>query len=86
MLTFEDMPAQTAESEAMSRDLKRRGFRFVGPIICYAFLKRSPGKGMMIAGYALMIAQVALPVLFDGFCRSGMCGWLRGTQPKLLAP
>jgi DNA-3-methyladenine glycosylase I len=32
-------PAQTAEAEAMSRDLKKRGFRFVGPTICYAFMQ-----------------------------------------------
>jgi DNA-3-methyladenine glycosylase I len=32
-------PAQTPESEAMSRDLKKRGFRFVGPTICYAFMQ-----------------------------------------------
>ena len=38
-LTFENMPAQTTESEAMSRDLKRRGFQFVGPTICYAFMQ-----------------------------------------------
>jgi DNA-3-methyladenine glycosylase I len=36
---FEEIPAQTAESKAMSRDLQRRGFRFVGPIICYAFMQ-----------------------------------------------
>ena len=35
----EDVPARTAESEAMSRDLGRRGFRFVGPTICYAFMQ-----------------------------------------------
>jgi DNA-3-methyladenine glycosylase I len=29
----------TAQSEAMSKDLKRRGFRFVGPTICYAFMQ-----------------------------------------------
>lgn len=34
-----DLPAQTKESEAMSRDLKKRGFRFVGPTICYAFMQ-----------------------------------------------
>ncbi len=38
-LTMENMPAQTAESEAMSKELKRRGFRFVGPTICYAFMQ-----------------------------------------------
>ena len=33
------IPAETAESKAMSRDLKRRGFSFVGPTICYAFMQ-----------------------------------------------
>jgi DNA-3-methyladenine glycosylase I len=32
-------PAQTAESDAMSKDLKRRGFKFVGSTICYAFMQ-----------------------------------------------
>jgi DNA-3-methyladenine glycosylase I len=34
-----DIPAETAESRAMSKDLKKRGFRFVGPTICYAFMQ-----------------------------------------------
>jgi len=34
-----ELPSQTAESEAMSKDLKRRGFKFVGPTICYAFMQ-----------------------------------------------
>jgi DNA-3-methyladenine glycosylase I len=34
-----DVPASSAESEAMSRDLRKRGFRFVGPTICYAFMQ-----------------------------------------------
>lgn len=34
-----DLPAQTAESQAMSKDLRRRGFRFVGPTICYALMQ-----------------------------------------------
>ena len=33
------LPAQTAESEKMSKDLLKRGFRFVGPTICYAFMQ-----------------------------------------------
>jgi DNA-3-methyladenine glycosylase I len=33
------IPAQTAESTAMSKDMKRRGFRFVGPTVCYAFMQ-----------------------------------------------
>jgi DNA-3-methyladenine glycosylase I len=37
--SVEDIPARTAASTAMSKDLKRRGFRFVGPTICYAFMQ-----------------------------------------------
>ncbi len=34
-----EIPAETPRSRAMSKDLKKRGFRFVGPTICYAFLQ-----------------------------------------------
>lgn len=34
-----DVPPRTAESDAMSRDLRRRGFTFVGSTICYAFMQ-----------------------------------------------
>jgi DNA-3-methyladenine glycosylase I len=34
-----DVPAETRESRALSSDLKKRGFRFVGPTICYAFMQ-----------------------------------------------
>ena len=34
-----DIPAETDTSRAMSKDLKRRGFRFVGPTVCYAFMQ-----------------------------------------------
>jgi DNA-3-methyladenine glycosylase I len=34
-----DIPARTAESDALSKDLQRRGFRFVGATICYAFMQ-----------------------------------------------
>jgi DNA-3-methyladenine glycosylase I len=37
--TLAELPAKTPESEAMSRELRRRGFRFVGPTICYAFMQ-----------------------------------------------
>ena len=36
---FAEIPTQTAESEAMSKALKKRGFNFVGPTICYAFMQ-----------------------------------------------
>ncbi len=34
-----EVPARTVESDAMSKDLKQRGFNFVGPTICYAFMQ-----------------------------------------------
>ncbi|MFQ5678302.1 MAG: DNA-3-methyladenine glycosylase I [Gemmatimonadota bacterium] len=34
-----ELPARTAESESMSRDLAERGFSFVGPTICYAYMQ-----------------------------------------------
>ncbi len=34
-----DLPAKTPEAETMSRDLLKRGFKFVGPTICYAFMQ-----------------------------------------------
>jgi DNA-3-methyladenine glycosylase I len=34
-----EIPASTSESDAMSRELKRRGFKFVGSTICYAFMQ-----------------------------------------------
>lgn len=39
LLSLADIPATTPESDAMSKDLKRRGFRFVGSTICYAFMQ-----------------------------------------------
>ena len=37
--TMADIPASTPASAAMSKDLKKRGFTFVGPTICYAFMQ-----------------------------------------------
>jgi DNA-3-methyladenine glycosylase I len=39
-----EIPAQTPESEAMSKELRKRGFKFVGPTICYAFMQ---GAGLV---------------------------------------
>jgi DNA-3-methyladenine glycosylase I len=36
---LQDVPARTAESDAMSKDLAKRGFTFVGSTICYAFMQ-----------------------------------------------
>ena len=37
--TPDNVPARTAESDALSKDLRKRGFRFVGSTICYAFMQ-----------------------------------------------
>ena len=37
--SMRQVPAETPESRALSKDLKKRGFRFVGPTICYAFMQ-----------------------------------------------
>ena len=37
--SMKEVPATTDESDAMSKDLKRRGFKFVGSTICYAFMQ-----------------------------------------------
>jgi DNA-3-methyladenine glycosylase I len=37
--TLSELPSTSRESDAMSRDLVKRGFRFVGPTICYAFMQ-----------------------------------------------
>jgi len=41
---LKEIPARTEESDAMSNDLKKRGFKFVGPTICYAYMQ---GTGMV---------------------------------------
>jgi DNA-3-methyladenine glycosylase I len=42
--SFRQVPARTSESDAMSKDLKSHGFKFVGSTICYAFMQ---GTGMV---------------------------------------
>ena len=37
--SLRDLPARTVESDAMSRDLQKRGFKFAGSTICYAFMQ-----------------------------------------------
>lgn len=37
--SMREIPAKTKESDAMSKDLKKRGFRFIGSTICYAFMQ-----------------------------------------------
>lgn len=37
--TLDEIPSSTPKSEKMSKDLKRKGFKFVGPTICYSFMQ-----------------------------------------------
>ena len=37
--TVSEVPVSTAESDAMSKDLKKRGFKFIGTTICYAYMQ-----------------------------------------------
>lgn len=37
--TLSELPARTKESDVMSKDLRKRGFKFIGPTICYAFMQ-----------------------------------------------
>ncbi len=39
--TLQEIPTRTVESDTMSKDLKKRGFKFVGSTICYAFMQAS---------------------------------------------
>ena len=48
--TLKDVPARTAESDAMSKALQKRGFKFVGSTICYAFMQASGMVDDNVAG------------------------------------
>jgi DNA-3-methyladenine glycosylase I len=48
--SMKDVPARTPESDAMSRDLKKRGFTFVGSTICYAFMQATGMVDDHVAG------------------------------------
>jgi len=60
-VTLSDVPVSTPEAAAMSKELKRRGFTFVGPTICYAFMQSAGlvddhlvgcvNKGRILEGY-----------------------------------
>jgi DNA-3-methyladenine glycosylase I len=39
LATFREAPTKTEISEKLSKDLKKRGFKFVGPVVCYAFMQ-----------------------------------------------
>ena len=57
---MDDVPAETAESTAMSKELKRRDFRFVGPTVCYAFMQAC-GLVMDHVASCFRYAELAAP-------------------------
>ncbi len=63
--TQEQVPTQTCASEAMARDLKKRGFKFVGSTICYAFMQATGMVNDHLISchcYKKCIANQALPL------------------------
>ena len=60
---FSDLPASTAESTALSRDLRKRGFRFVGPTTVYAAMQALGVVNDHLAGCASGAAADAERVL-----------------------
>jgi DNA-3-methyladenine glycosylase I len=60
-----DVPARTPESDAMSKDLKRRGFKFVGSTICYAFMQAVGLVNDHLAG-CFRRAELATPTGREG--------------------
>ncbi len=56
--TLADIPAETAVSREMSKDLKRRGFRFVGPTVCYAFMQATGMVNDHVAPWATSYAEL----------------------------
>ncbi len=58
--SLREIPARTAESDALSKDLKKRGFTFVGSTICYAFLQATGLVNDHVVG-CFRHAEVARP-------------------------
>jgi DNA-3-methyladenine glycosylase I len=55
--SFDEIPAQTAESKALSKELRRRGFRFVGPTIVYAFMQAVGMVDDHLAGCEITVGE-----------------------------
>ena len=74
--SLNEIPASSPESDAMSRDMKKRGFKFFGPTICYAHLQASGFVNDHLTGC----------ICRNGQCRQAMnrpfSGSLRGVGPE----
>jgi hypothetical protein len=77
------VPAWTAESEAMSRDLQRRGFKFVGSTICYALMQATGMVNDHLASCGDTRSSTALPRPAPGPLLAE--GYKRETIPPLLS-
>ena len=47
--SFSQVPARTLQSDALSKELKRRGFKFIGSTICYAFMASAPVRRRLVS-------------------------------------
>jgi DNA-3-methyladenine glycosylase I len=56
-----DIPVSTPQSDAMSRELKRRGFKFVGTTICYAFMQASGMVDDHLQGCSAIVGPATAP-------------------------
>jgi DNA-3-methyladenine glycosylase I len=65
-----DLPAATTQSEALSRDLRTRGFRFVGPTICYSFMQACGLVNDHVAG-CFLYGRVLKATRFSVRCMRG---------------
>lgn len=55
--SFAELPAETVESKALSKELRRRGFRFVGPTIVYAFMQAAGLVDDHLAGCEIAVGS-----------------------------
>src|SRR6266571_4446223 len=53
--SLSEIPSTTSESDAMSKELRERGFRFVGPTICYAFMQAVGNEPVVVVDFQGMV-------------------------------
>ena len=72
--SMREVPARTPESDAMSKELRRRGFRFVGSTICYAFMQAVG----MVNDHTINVLQASVPPLVNLAVLPALIDW----QPR----
>ena len=91
--TLSGVPAETTESKAMSKELKRFGFRFVGPTVCYAFMQAAglvgPHGRLLPVRRIVPIGQLDGGVILNVWAiarsRRTSAGSMKGSWPCLRA-